>query len=50
MRMVKIKSMSEDEYLMLKATGMFWVLYPEATGCYNADKKLSQQNKFKIEQ
>lgn len=45
----KIKDLTEDEYLMLLNSGMFWELYQEAVGDYKKDKELSEQNKFSIE-
>jgi len=45
----KIKDLSKEEYLLLVNSGMFWELYPEATGIYEEDIKSSQNNKFNIE-
>lgn len=42
--------MTIQEYTLLKETGMFWELYPEATGDYQKDRELSAQGKFKIEE
>ena len=46
----KIKLMTIQEYILLKETGMFWELYPEATGNYQKDRELSEKGKFKIEE
>ena len=46
----KIKLMTIQEYILLKETGMFWELYPEATGNYQKDRELSEIGKFKIEE
>ena len=35
--MKQIHSMTEEEYNSLKASGMFWEIFPEATGDYIAD-------------
>jgi translation elongation factor EF-G len=45
----KIKYMDESEYKGFIASGMFYELYPEATGNYVEDMELSKGNKFKIE-
>ena len=45
----KIKDFTEEEYLTLLNSGMFWELYPEATGIYEKDVELSKQGKFNIE-
>lgn len=41
--------MDLSEYSKLVDSGMFWELYPEATGEYLTDKGLSAQSKFAIE-
>ncbi len=46
---IKIYQMTNKEYISLLATGMFKELYPEATGNYESDIKLSHKGKFKIE-
>lgn len=45
----KIKNFTIEEYNYLLGSGMFWELYPEATGNYEEDKKLSEEGKFSIE-
>jgi hypothetical protein len=45
----KIKYFTVKEYKSLKKTGIFWELYPEATGNYIEDVILSINNKFSIE-
>lgn len=45
----KLKDFTKEEYLKLLNSGMFWELYPEASGFYEKDVFLSKQNKFKIE-
>lgn len=47
--MKKIKDLTIHEYILLKSSGMFWEIYPEATGDYEKDKILSATNKFNIE-
>lgn len=32
-----LKDFSKEEYTMLLKSGMFWELYPEATGDYSED-------------
>jgi hypothetical protein len=46
---MKIKDLSLYEYDLLMSTGMFWELYPEATGRFKEDVQMSIDNKFKIE-
>lgn len=45
----KIKNLTQGEYLLLLNSGLFYELYPEATGDYELDVKLSKESKFKIE-
>lgn len=45
-----ICEMTEQEYISLKSTGMFWEWYPEATGIYEQDKILSKNKNFLFEQ
>ena len=45
----KIKDLTIGEYLLLLNSGLFYELYPEATGEYELDVKLSKEGKFKIE-
>ena len=45
----KLKDYTKEEYLLLLNSGMFWELYPEATGIYEADKDMSNNNCFNIE-
>ena len=45
----KIKDLTIGEYLSLVNSGLFYELYPEATGNYEEDVKLSKEGKFKIE-
>jgi len=47
--MKKLHKFTRSEYELLKASGMFWELYPEATGTFKVDKQLSKEGKFKIE-
>ena len=42
--MKQIHSMTEEEYNSLKASGMFWEIFPEATGDYVADATQSAVN------
>ena len=42
--MKQIHSMTEEEYNSLKASGMFWEIFPEATGDYIADATQSAIN------
>lgn len=46
----KICAMSLLDYSKLKESGMFWELYPEATGYYKDDRALSAKGMFKVEQ
>ena len=48
--MNKLHKLSKREYTKLLNSGMFWELYPEATGIYEKDVQLSLNNKFKIEE
>ena len=45
----KIKDLTMGEYCLLLNSGLFFELYPEATGIYEEDVKLSKEGKFKIE-
>ena len=45
----KIKDFTKEEYLKLLNSGMFWEWYPEATGIYETDKDMSNNNCFSIE-
>ena len=45
----KIKDLTLGEYLLLVNSGLFFELYPEATGSYDEDIKLSKEGKFKTE-
>jgi len=36
--MKKLKELSLEEYDKLKSSGLFWVLFPEATGNFERDK------------
>lgn len=45
----KLKDFTEEEYLKLLNSGMFWEWYPEATGIYEIDKDMSNNNCFSIE-
>lgn len=45
----RVSIMSFDEYNNLKKSGMFWELYPEASGIYYVDKLRSLVGEFKIE-
>lgn len=47
--MNKLSTFTKEEYNTLLNSGMFWELYPEATGIYYKDVELSLNNKFKIE-
>ena len=48
--MIKLHTFTKEEYTKLLNSGMFWELYPEATGIYEKDIQLSLDNKFKIEE
>ena len=48
--MLKIYQLTSDEYIQLLASGMYYELYPEGTGNYESDCKLSHDGKFKIEE
>ena len=45
----KIKDLTIGEYYLLLNSGLFFELYPEATGIYEEDVKLSKKGRFKIE-
>lgn len=45
----RICLMDLSEYSKLMDSGMFWELYPEATGEYLTDKAMSAQGKFRVE-
>lgn len=47
--MKKICELNKEDYVKLKYSSMFWKLYPEATGDYVKDWKLSKNCKFQIE-
>ena len=37
--MKRLETFTEEEYEKLKASGMFWEIYPDATGNYASDTK-----------
>jgi hypothetical protein len=45
----KLCFFTKEQYELLLHSGMFWELYPEATGDYEKDKELSRNNEFEIE-
>lgn len=46
----KIKDFTLKQYNNLLHSGIFWELYPEATGIYREDILKSAKGEFKIEQ
>lgn len=46
----KLCQFTREQYYQLLSTGMYHELYPEGTGNYESDVKLSHENGFKIEQ
>jgi hypothetical protein len=46
----KLKYFTINDYNSLIESGMFWELYPEATGYFDDDVQMSINGEFKIEQ
>lgn len=46
MRLANLYSISKEDYIRLVKSGMFWELFPEATGKYEVDMEMAK-NDFK---
>lgn len=43
-----LQDMNQQEYHALVDSGMFWEMYPEATGCYAEDVEQHRRNPIRI--
>lgn len=48
MQIFKLHGLSQEDYTKLKLSGMFWELFPEATGNYITDMELAKADFEKV--